>query len=86
MSSSASSNLAKHAILLPNIATFVSQQTHLKLDLEGAGSVEDVVGVLDVLDEGAGGRKRVRLALQQQLHRRILRRAQPSGDGDDLIA
>ena len=52
---------------------------HLKLNLEGARRVEDVVGVLDVLDEGAGGRQGVRLALQQQLHGRVLRRAQASG-------
>ena len=37
--------------------------THLKLDFERARRVEDVVGVLDVLDKGAGGRKGVGLAL-----------------------
>ena len=39
--------------------------THLKLDFERARRVEDVVGVLDELDEGGGGREGVRLALQQ---------------------
>ena len=53
--------------------------THLKLNLKGARRIEHVVDVLDVLDQGGGGREGVRLALQQQIHCRVLRCAQAPG-------